>query len=1232
MVFRRRLFSIVAAWLCSATGIVAACCAPAIAARGHVFGSAFGGKGTGEGQFSEPSGVAVNEASGDVYVVDEGNNRVELFDSHGTYIGQFNGSGLLPGEGSGAPTGQFLSPDGIVVDNSCVLHKPEPLQGLACERSDPSNGDVYVLDAGHAVIDKFSATGAYIGQFTGASSGSFRALTGVAVDSKGTAWVSGEVPGPEYLVNNFTNARVNEFLTTRAAEAHGLVFPGFAVDSEDNFYRREGFSGETRVEKYDRNGTLLSLFGPIDSENSTAVTVDLSSDTAYVDNVATVGVFDSGGALVERLGAGHLTNGTGIAVDSIRETVYVADSSTNVVNVFDPAPPSQPTVGGESAKEVTASSATLEAEVNPRSEAGEPVTEYRFEYGRCTTLAACPSSAFEHSLPTPAGALAPDFHVHTVTAGAANLQPATAYHFRVVATNAHGVTEGERDEASEEVVHTFTTRPAGEGGLPDGRAWELVSPPDKHGALIETIGEGQVTQASASGEAMTYVAAAPTEGEPQGNTNKVQVLSTRGPEDWQSKDISPPHTAATGLSQSSGQEYRFFSEDLASAAVQPFGSFISSSSPQALSPLEASEQTAFVRADYLNGVVSTPCVSSCYRPLVTGAPGFANVPLGTVFGAVGGGGRTCPPEIICGPQFAGATRDLSRAVLESKAALTKNAPSGGGLFEWSAGKPPGEQLTLISLLPNGEPSGGQPQLGYLSKTARNATSADGSRVVWSEHGGGEHLYLRDIGKEETVQLDATEPGCLSKGTCGSNSPEPVFQFASSDGSRVFFTDHQRLTESSGGGTNSSHKEDDLYECEIIVIAGKLACRLTDLTPVHAGEKANVLDEVLGASEDGSYVYFVANGALAEHAIHGTCAGLSSPAGATCNLYMAHYDGTGWHTTLVAVLSAEDAPDWNGNAGQSFLASITSRVSPNGRWVAFMSLRSLSGNDTRDVATGHPDEEVYLYDASSARIVCASCNPTGARPVGREYQDLRFGLDGLQVWNIGQRIAASVPAWTAFSAKGEARYQSRYLSNSGRLFFNSNEALVPQDVNGTGDVYEYEPPGIGDCTTSRATFSERSGGCVALISSGTSDEESGFLDASENGGDVFFLTAAKLSSQDFDTSLDVYDAHECTAATPCFAASTTSPPRCTTVDACRAAPSPPPSIFGVPPSATVSNSGNLAQLPRPHTKPLTRAEKLARALKACKKQPKGRGRAACERRARRTYDPPRARKPHIRGRR
>ena len=97
--------------------------------------------------------------------------------------------------------------------------------------------------------------------------------------------------------------------------------------------------------------------------------------------------------------------------------------------------------------------------------------------------------------------------------------------------------------------------------------------------------------------------------------------------------------------------------------------------------------------------------------------------------------------------------------------------------------------------------------------------------------------------------------------------------------------------------------------------------------------------------------------------------------AHCNLYVAH-DGA---THYIGALSAEDFPDWSFNG--------TGRVSPDGRWLAFMSENSLTAYDNRDAASGKPAEEVFLYHAQnedgSGSLVCASCDPSGARPAAVE---------------------------------------------------------------------------------------------------------------------------------------------------------------------------------------------------------------------------------------------------------
>jgi hypothetical protein len=290
--------------------------------------------------------------------------------------------------------------------------------------------------------------------------------------------------------------------------------------------------------------------------------------------------------------------------------------------------------------------------------------------------------------------------------------------------------------------------------------------------------------------------------------------------------------------------------------------------------------------------------------------------------------------------------------------------------------------------------------------------------------------------------------------------------------------------------------------------------------------------------------------------------------------------------------------------------MTARVSPNGRYLAFMSERSLSGYDNRDAQSGARDEEVFVYDNEASRLTCASCDPSGQRPAGVFDSGVYPGLlvDRPGLWP-GRWLAGSIPGWTRIDLF-HALHQARYLSDEGRLFFNSPVGLVAGDGNGTQDVYEYEPQGVGSC--------ESASGCVNLISSGSSSEESALLDASESGGDVFFLSAAQLSLADEDSAFDVYDAHVCSEG-GCPPQAIGSPPPCASADACRAAPTPQPGSFSAPASSSFSGAGNPTAPTSKAKAKLTRAQHLAKALAACKKKPK-RKRAACRRAAHKRYGP------------
>jgi len=621
--------------------------------------------------------------------------------------------------------------------------------------------------------------------------------------------------------------------------------------------------------------------------------------------------------------------------------------------------------------------------------------------------------------------------------------------------------------------------------------------------------------------------------------------------------VSGGRNAGTGGPGGTGGHWSDPAPATGCCIVQPFGSFTP------LSP-QATEQTAYLRSDFPAGDPSSLCAESCYTPLVTAS----QVPAGTHFGEYKG--EECP-HFFCGPRFRGASPDGKHIVLESQSPvrLTETPNEGQhALYEWSEGS-----LQMVSLLPEGETNehGGAVALGATlgqhNEDARHAVSNDGSRIVFTTASGEEHqehLYLRDTTIGTTVRLDLPEGGAAT------GSQAPRYMTASADGARIFFLDEAGLTRASSPGG------EDLYEYDVQAPAGS---RLKDLS-VDRTEAAGVAN-VIGASEDGSYVYFTAAGALAAGASPaGECGGNNpSPSDTlSCNLYVSHEGAI----ALVAGLSQQDYPDWEAVN----LSHLTGRVSPNGRYLAFMSQRSLTGYDNEDVSSKSPgerlDEEVYLYDSGSSShpptLVCASCNPTGARPVGQEYHpsgseqiDL-VGAD--RVWQEDTWLAALVPPWTRFDG-AEARYQSRYLSNDGRLFFDSHDPLAPQDVGGSWGVYEYEPPGVGSCTTAASGYSERAAGCQSLISSGTSGSESAFLDASETGGDVFFLTYQDLVPGDYNDTPHVYDAHECTAASPCSPVSPVASPPCESGDACKAAPNVQPAVFGAPPSATFSGRGNLA---------------------------------------------------------
>jgi hypothetical protein len=464
----------------------------------------------------------------------------------------------------------------------------------------------------------------------------------------------------------------------------------------------------------------------------------------------------------------------------------------------------------------------------------------------------------------------------------------------------------------------------------------------------------------------------------------------------------------------------------------------------------------------------------------------------------------------------------------------------GNLYDSVAG-----QLDPVNVLPGGAglsaphaAYGDDGAFGELS----NVISSDGSRVFWSlrnSEGNPEQLFVTEnvgAADQSTVEVDKAEAGC---GSCtGGNG---VFQTAAPDGSTVFFTDERALTSDSTATAGAP----DLYEYDVT------DGTLTDISVSAAGTHANVRG-VLGTSENGSYVYFAAAGALPNTgATPQQC--LPNSYTSKCNVYLVHEREAPQLIATVAAIDGEGS-EYAGSGEEKdgdwvpFVGEHAAFVSADGRHLVFQSTQDLTGFRAEGTM------EIYVYDVGSG-LSCVSCNPSGSLALHQGY-----------LWDrTGPNITLPMSE--------VATYGLRDVSADGdRVFFESNEALVPGVANanlfkenGLGtervtNVYEWERDGSGSCTRER--------GCLYLLNGGTSSAYSFFLDASATGDDVFMGTRAQLVPQDHGEYFQVFDAHVCSSAAPCPVETSTA---CTGTG-CQGIPGQPP-IFETPSSVTFNGIGN-----------------------------------------------------------
>ena len=1037
--------------------------------------SRFGPDGSEATQFDRIGSVAVDQQSGAVYVLD----------GYGEALFKFGPAGESLAFGGSNPdiTGNRI--DGIIPFTD--------LDGAGASSQvavDPVSQTVYVTEK-HAVRS-FSPEGEPVEFTAGPGAGTneisgFAELFGVAVDANGMIYAvdgvgtmsvfdsTGElvlaVPlarksfnlavggdGSAYLVQAQTESgeqsvaklSPSSFPVTESTTYSAAVFAqrnnpylisGVAIDpGSGHVYLLESNESRTYIREYDEAGVLVGSIGEPETESEEFAL------GAYTQGLAILGTpTEIAPGETVKFYAGDTDSNTSQGV------LY----GTRIIT----GPPS---VFGLRVTDVSADSATLRAEINPNT----AVTTYRFEYGPedcsvsvCTVVPVGGANIGEGTEEVP------------VSQAISDLSSATAYHYRVLAENELG--------PPTEAAGTFTTQAGGLGfELADERVWEMVSPPEKGGAKLLSSSIGLI-QAAADGDGVAYLSRGSIERHPEGNRSfeSSQILSKRSAGGgWSSKDITPANVRSVPLTIGEQSEYKLFTPDLAAAMLNPRDG-------TALSPL-ATERTPYLREE---GAAPT------FTPLVTGAEGVANVPVGREFGG--------DPDLGAGDvKVAGADRGLEHVVITSKVSLLEDPDAPDALYLWHAG-----WLEPVSILPDSE-GGTMPApvvLGSGSGSTRNAVSEDGSRVFWSSFTG---LYLRDTASDETLRLDTVQGGA------GAGQAQPMFQGATADGTVVYFSDSQDLT------PEASPEGFDLYRCEIPAGTPAGGCAtLTNLTgpATSGGESAEVLGLLSGMSEEGDRLYFVARGVLSANENE---LGDSAEAGEP-NLY---YWEEGAGPRFIATLSEDDDPDWGG--GQTTASEMGATASPDGGQLAFNSNRSLTGQPNVDLETGKPVQHVFLYDASSDELECASCNPTGSASKGEIAQGFSQLVDSQKTW-IGERVSAIVPPTTANDSGGASLYRNRVVFDTGRVFFNSLDGLVSADSNGQWDVYQFEPIGQGTCTASSggAAVARSGNGCVSLISSGTAEDESVFVDASASGEDAFFLTPARLSVLDTDNELDLYDA-------------------------------------------------------------------------------------------------------------
>jgi sugar lactone lactonase YvrE len=988
------------------------------------FGSAAEGSPLLESEFGAgiigavPEEVDIYGRSGNVYVA-EGGGTIRILNPTGT-------EAIARIDGSGGPRGPLA---------------PNPTLAV-----DQANGHVVAFESSNGAAREYDAAGAFVAEFGKFTEGLIRPYR-IALDNsnganRGNVYVAFDDSAKEtFDVTAFGPLVYGERPVVATGPATGLgegeatltgsVDPrGFEVTGCRFLYTTEA--------DFRANG-----FGGVDAKEAQCEPgpAQIGQGASPVPVAAQIGGLDPGARYDYVLLA---ENGFGLTESPVR--LFGPPAATIL--------PAQPVIYGE---------AILRGVVDPSGIA----TEYHFEYG---TTEAYGSSTPVELLAAPAETLLGEGE-SAVQAPIEGLQEGTVYHYRLVASNEAG--------SVTTVDSTFTTlarrpqqvcpnaefRKGASAGLPDCRAYELVTPADTRGstpfAAGVKSGQGQFSDwlvapsgANAGRSAFFFINGTGLPGF-EGNGRLDGYKATRGAEahpasGWGS-DLAGPTYAQAGGTQprqhgvAADQQFSFW-------AVEPGEGL-----PGALAA-----------GTYLR----TP---SGFEPI--GAGTHQDLKAEGDFVSAGG----------------------THVIFDSTERVEDAAPPQGirAIYDRAAGE---GTAHLVSVDPNGAAFG--EDATYVGATE------DGTTVLFDVGGA---LYARRAG--QTYEVAA--------------SPN-VFAGVSTDGTRVFFA-----------GGSSGEAPNDLFACDI----GSGPCAGSG-SGAHAPTLIAPSSIFVNVSADGSRVYFTSEEVLDHPADEGELG--------QHNLYS--WDGSA--VTFVAALSSQDLVNfanskepinlarWTAAVGSGLVsgrALSPTRSSPNGAVLAFQSHAQLTSFDNDGKG------EIYRYDAdapSGKRIVCVSCDPGGGAPTGDALLQSTRDITG----TAPAEVHTMIPNLT---------------ENGGEIVFESADSLLPEDVNGVRDVYEWQAQGVDGCTPEE--------GCLALISTGKSAGPSFLYGMTPNGSDVFLSTSEKLVGRDIVGSPSIYDARvgggipEPGAPTVCEG------------DGCQGAGSAPPNLPS--PSSNASGEGNVR--PRAH---------------------------------------------------